>query len=62
MVVGAAIRSSCTGKSGVVQRNIRTTYWKRRLPMSTPLDGLQSCFPLPEIQAWIDTTKKKRYD
>src|SRR5262249_51660570 len=37
-------------------------YWNRRLPMSTPLDGPQPSFPLPEIQTWIDTTKRKRYD
>src|SRR5215475_8710358 len=30
--------------------------------MSTPLTGLQPSFTLPEIQAWIDTTNRKRDD
>jgi len=30
--------------------------------MSTPPTGLQPSFTLPEIQAWIDTTNRKRDD
>jgi len=30
--------------------------------MSIPPNGLQQSFTLPEIQAWIDTTKRKGYD
>ena len=30
--------------------------------MSTPLTGLQPSFTLPEIQAWIETTNRRRDD
>ena len=31
-------------------------------PVSTPPHDLPQPFTLPEIQAWLDTTTKKRYD
>jgi len=30
--------------------------------MSTPTNGLQPSFTLPEIQAWIETTNRRRDD